>query len=162
MCDSFHSLFLYLLVTCIFSFIRCLFKSFCSFKTWVVVVVFWMRLLSYTWHMYVVTYLCMRVYMHVKYLALHCSLSFHPHYSVFLNRSFKFWQSSVYRCFSFHFINSFTNLKKNYLAVPHVSWSMWDLFLWPGIKSEPPALGVWSLSHWATRKVPIFSLTFYG
>ena len=30
------------------------------------------------------------------------------------------------------------------------SCRMWDLLPWPG----PPALGVWSLSHWTTREVP--------
>ena len=30
----------------------------------------------------------------------------------------------------------------------------WDLVPWPGIEPEPPALGVWSLSHWTTREVP--------
>ena len=37
------------------------------------------------------------------------------------------------------------------------SCGMWDLFIvtWSGIKSRPPALGAWSLSHWAPRRVPI-------
>ena len=35
-----------------------------------------------------------------------------------------------------------------------LSCSMWNL----GIKPGAPALGVWSLSHWATRKVPLFLL----
>jgi len=36
---------------------------------------------------------------------------------------------------------------------------MWDLVPWPGSKPRPPALGIWSLSHWTTREVPIY--TFY-
>ena len=36
-----------------------------------------------------------------------------------------------------------------------LSCSMWDLFPCPGIKPGPPALGVWSLSHWTTREVPL-------
>ena len=32
---------------------------------------------------------------------------------------------------------------------------MWDLVPSTGIKPEPPALGAWSLSHWATRKLPV-------
>ena len=48
-----------------------------------------------------------------------------------------------------------------YLAVLGLSCSMWTLRcsiwglvpLW-GIKPRPPALGVWSLSHWTTREVP--------
>ena len=37
------------------------------------------------------------------------------------------------------------------------SCGMWDLFIvtWSGIKSRPPALGAWRLSHWAPRRVPI-------
>ena len=31
---------------------------------------------------------------------------------------------------------------------------VWDLVPRPGIEPGPPALGVWSLSHWATREVP--------
>ena len=37
-----------------------------------------------------------------------------------------------------------------------LSCSMWDLVPWPGIESRPPALGLWSFSHWTTREVPIF------
>ena len=33
------------------------------------------------------------------------------------------------------------------------SYSMWDLVPWPGIKSDPPMLETWSLSHWTTREV---------
>ena len=32
---------------------------------------------------------------------------------------------------------------------------MQDLVPWPGIKPRPPALGVWSLSHWTTKEVHI-------
>ena len=35
-----------------------------------------------------------------------------------------------------------------------LSGSMWDLIPQPGIKPRPPALRVWSLSHWTTREVP--------
>ena len=34
------------------------------------------------------------------------------------------------------------------------SLPMWDLVPWLEIKPRPPALGVWSLSHWTTREVP--------
>ena len=34
-----------------------------------------------------------------------------------------------------------------------LSCGMWDLAPSTGIKSEPPALGAWSLSHWTTREV---------
>ena len=40
-----------------------------------------------------------------------------------------------------------------YLAVLGLSCGMWDLVPWPGIKPEPPALGVWSLSHRTIREV---------
>ena len=36
--------------------------------------------------------------------------------------------------------------------------SKWDLILWPGIKPRPPALGMWSFSHWTTRKAPFCCL----
>ena len=34
-----------------------------------------------------------------------------------------------------------------------LSYSMWNLVPWPGIKPRPPALGAWGHSYWATRKV---------
>ena len=39
------------------------------------------------------------------------------------------------------------------------SCGMWVLVPCPGIKLGPPALGVWSLSHWTTREVPEQMLT---
>ena len=43
----------------------------------------------------------------------------------------------------------------NFTAVYGIfSCSKWDLVPWPGIKIEPPAEGVQSLSHWTTREVP--------
>ena len=41
-----------------------------------------------------------------------------------------------------------------YLAALGLSYVMQDLVPPPGIKPWPPALGVWSLSHWTPRKVP--------
>ena len=38
-----------------------------------------------------------------------------------------------------------------------LSCSLWDMVSWPGIKSGPPELGVWSLSHWTTREVPVIA-----
>ena len=35
-----------------------------------------------------------------------------------------------------------------------VAACMWDLVPQRGIKPGPPALGVWSLTHWTTREVP--------
>ena len=37
-----------------------------------------------------------------------------------------------------------------------LGFSMWDLILWPGIESGPPALGTQTLSYWTTGKVPAF------
>ena len=37
-------------------------------------------------------------------------------------------------------------------------YSMWDLVPSPGIEPRPLALGVQTLSHWATRKVPCHAL----
>ena len=42
-----------------------------------------------------------------------------------------------------------------YSAALGLSCGMWDLVLWPGIESGPPALGMWSLSRWTIREVPI-------
>ena len=36
---------------------------------------------------------------------------------------------------------------------PVLSSCTWDLLLWPEMEAGPPVLGVWSLSHWTTRKV---------
>ena len=36
-----------------------------------------------------------------------------------------------------------------------LSWGMWDLVSWPGMEPGPPGLRRWSLSHWATREVPL-------
>ena len=38
--------------------------------------------------------------------------------------------------------------------------SMWDLILRPGIEPRLPALGVWSLSHWTTREVPVLFCSY--
>ena len=37
---------------------------------------------------------------------------------------------------------------------------MWDLVLQLGFEDGPPALGVWSLSHWTTSEVPRFSFKY--
>ena len=34
-----------------------------------------------------------------------------------------------------------------------LSCSMWDLVPWAGIESRPPALEIWSLSHWTPKEV---------
>ena len=39
-----------------------------------------------------------------------------------------------------------------------LSCGMWDPVPWSGIESSSPALGVWSLSHWITREVPVQAL----
>ena len=35
-----------------------------------------------------------------------------------------------------------------------LSCGMWDLVPSPGIETQPPALVVWSLSHWTIGEVP--------
>ena len=40
-----------------------------------------------------------------------------------------------------------------YLVGAGLSCGMWDLVHWAGIEPRPPALEVWSLSHWTTREV---------
>ena len=42
-----------------------------------------------------------------------------------------------------------------YLPVLGLSCSEWDLVPWPGIEPVSPALGVWCLSCWTTREVPV-------
>ena len=42
-----------------------------------------------------------------------------------------------------------------------LSYSMWDLFPWPGIEPRPPALRAWSLSHWITREIQCSSLILW-
>ena len=37
--------------------------------------------------------------------------------------------------------------------VESLSCSTWNLVLWPRIKPRPPALRVWSFSHWTTREI---------
>ena len=44
------------------------------------------------------------------------------------------------------------------LSALGLSCGMWELVPQPGIKPGPPALGVWSLSHWTTREVPGYSV----
>ena len=40
------------------------------------------------------------------------------------------------------------------MACERLSLGMWDLVPSPGIELRPPALGVWGLSHWTTRRDP--------
>ena len=35
-----------------------------------------------------------------------------------------------------------------------LSCNIWNLVPFPGMEPVPPAVGVWSLSHWTTREVP--------
>ena len=39
-----------------------------------------------------------------------------------------------------------------------LSWGKWDLVPWWRIKPRSPEMGVWRLSHWATREVPTHGL----
>ena len=41
-----------------------------------------------------------------------------------------------------------------------LSRSIWDLVPWPGIEPGPPALGTWSLNHWATREIPKLAILY--
>ena len=43
------------------------------------------------------------------------------------------------------------------MAVPSLICGLWDLVPWPGIEPGSPALGTWSLSHWATREAHFYS-----
>ena len=39
-----------------------------------------------------------------------------------------------------------------------LSYDMWGLVPWPGIEPRPPSLGVWSLSYWTTREIPVLAV----
>ena len=67
-------------------------------------------------------------------------------------RPLSLFYSARFICF---WLCVFCFFKILYLAMLGLSCSMWGLIPWPGIKPGPPALGVWSLSHWTTREVPI-------
>ena len=54
----------------------------------------------------------------------------------------------------------FCFFKKFIWLHPDLSCSMWDLVPWPRIEPMLPALGVWSLNHWTTRKSPVLLLLF--
>ena len=46
------------------------------------------------------------------------------------------------------------------MAVPGLSWGMWILVPWPGIKPQPPTLGSQTLNHLIIREVPL--IAFYS
>lgn len=46
-------------------------------------------------------------------------------------------------------------------SVHTLGCSVWDLVLWPGIISRPPALGALSLHRWTIKEVPKRHLIFY-
>ena len=68
--------------------------------------------------------------------------------------NFFFWD------FIFNIIYLFIWLYQVLAAAGKLSCSMWDLVFWPGIEPGTPAMGTWSLNHWATRKV--MSLHIYS
>ena len=45
-------------------------------------------------------------------------------------------------------------LKNIYLAVPGLSWGVWDPVPRAGVKPGPPASGAGRLGHWTTTEVP--------
>ena len=47
-------------------------------------------------------------------------------------------------------------------ACKPLSCNMWGLVLWPGIKPRPPALGVWSLSHWPPGRKAFKWMAFFS
>ena len=82
-------------------------------------------------------------YMVIIYLAVPGVIT----YKVFVAMTLIF---SLY--YKFHFL--FFWYLFTYLAALGLRYSIWDLVPWPGIEPRPPALGTWSLSHWATLEVP--------
>ena len=77
-----------------------------------------------------------------------------------LHRSVKWkWKCGVLGN-SLYVIYKYIYIKSIYLAVPDLccgmqtlSCALWDP--WLGTEPRPPALGVWSHSHWTTRKAPL-------
>ena len=59
------------------------------------------------------------------------------------------------KCLTIKIPRSYFFFNFTYLLAPGLSYSMWDLVPWPGIKSRPSTLGGQSLSHQTTRKVPL-------
>ena len=49
--------------------------------------------------------------------------------------------------------SSFKKKRFIYLAMPSLSYGMWDLVPCPGMEPRSPVLGAWSLSPWTTREV---------
>ena len=62
-------------------------------------------------------------------------------------------EMSVFQRFRKHCL-SFFKYFFMYLAAPGLSSGMWNLVAQPGIEPGPPALEVWSLSHWTIKDVP--------
>ena len=70
--------------------------------------------------------------------------------SIFISVMLCFWS-----VFSSHIFNSLLKIFVFiYLATWGLSYSIWDLVPWLGVKPGPPALEVQSFSHWTTREVP--------
>ena len=65
------------------------------------------------------------------------------------------WLGAFFMPVSFHQIYWLHRLLVAALRMFSLCWGMWGPVPWPGIEPGPPAMGVWSLSHWTTREVPM-------
>ena len=66
--------------------------------------------------------------------------------------TFYFFKVCIFLCLS---VISFLKIVI-YLAALSLSCGTWDLVSWPGTEPGPPALGVWSFSHWSTREILLY------
>ena len=64
----------------------------------------------------------------------------------------------ILKCFIFNYLFDCTG---SYCGTQDLRYSMWVLGPWSGIEPGSPALGVWSLSHWTIREVPVCGFWFY-
>ena len=94
-----------------------------------------------------------------KCFSYHCSLYLALHKPMVMGTAslpifasfFFFKRAIVFFLFQYLFIW----LHKVFVLAHRIfSCSMRDLVSWPGMEPRPPALGVWSLSHWTTKDVP--------
>ena len=81
---------------------------------------------------------------------------------------FQFWLRNTFLFVSLlhHFIKvalfGFLHFKLLLKIFLFIWLHIWDLVPWPGTEPRHPALGAWSLTHWATREVPKVTLFLFA
>ena len=94
------------------------------------------------------------------YLCPATALSF---YSSFLKKNYLFIWLYWFLVVALGIFDLWSSLQhaESLLSMQTLSCGTWDLVLWPGIESRPPALGAQSLNHWTTREVPQSSVILW-